>query len=302
MKSLEAASQNTADSIFVRQNESYLLDCLLEQRKRYAFAKRLQTTQSIIMIAFTVYSAISSATGLELLTAIYGLVSVIVLVANKYYGKWIASLKREAATIQQFFDVVLFSAAVGNSELEWGNCPSRIDIAKHIGDYTDQERADVKNWYSDYSRLSGSQQVFYCQSENERWTKNIIKDYMVLQIIVWTVVTLPVIISFFVFNPSVIKAICVCTWLIPIGEYAVSSIYKTIECRNMHEKIRSEVHTIEESLYGDSDDLVSSLMNLQQSIYKSRCESLLIPDWFYSRRKPKYQKTEDRIARKISNS
>lgn len=44
-----------------------------------------------------------------------------------------------------------------------------------------------------------------------------------------------------------------------------------------------------------------SLMNLQQSIYKSQCESLLIPDWFYSRRKPKYQKTEDHIARKISN-
>ena len=132
----------------------------------------------------TAFSAISSATGLELLTAIYGLVSVIVLVANKYYGKWIASVKREAATIQQFFDVVLFSAAVGNSELEWGNCPSRIDIAKHIGDYTDQERADVKNWYSDYSRLSGSQQVFYCQSENERWTKNIIIDYMVLQILI----------------------------------------------------------------------------------------------------------------------
>ena len=125
-----------ADSIFKRQNESYLLDCLLEQRKRYTFAKRLQRAQSIIMVALSAFSAISSATGLELLTAIYGLVSVIVLVANKYYGKWIASVKRKAATIQQFFDVVLFSAAVGNSELEWGNCPSRIDIAKHIGDYT----------------------------------------------------------------------------------------------------------------------------------------------------------------------
>ena len=262
----------------------------------------MQGGQSAVVFLFAVFSAISSATGLELLTAIYGLVSVIVLVANKYYGKWIASVKREAATIQQFFDVVLFSAAVGNSELEWGNCPSRIDIAKHIGDYTDQERADVKNWYSDYSRLSGSQQVFYCQSENERWTKNIIKDYMVLQIIVWAVVFLLVIISFFVFNPSVIKAICVCTWLIPIGEYAVSSICKTNECCNMHEKIGNEVHTIEESLCGDSDDLVSSLMNLQKNIYNSRCESVLIPDRFYLRRKSIYQKTEDRIARKISNS
>ena len=50
------------------------------------------------------------------------------------------------------------------------------------------------------------------------------------------------------------------------------------------------------------DDIVSSLMNLQQKIYKSRCESVLIPDWFYSLQKRKYQKTEDRIARKISNS
>ena len=291
-----------ADSIFERQNGLYLLDCLLEQRKRYTFAKRLQRAQSIIMVALSAFSAISSATGLELLTAIYGLVSVIVLVANKYYGKWIASVKRKAATIQQFFDVVLFSAAVGNSELEWGNCPSRIDIAKHIGDYTGQERASVRNWYSDYSVLCGSQQVFYCQTENERWTKNIIKDYMVLQIIVWTVVFLPVIISFFVFNPSVIKAICVCTWLIPIGEYAVSSIYKTNECRRIHEKIRSEAHIIEDSMRSGSDDIVSSLMNLQQSIYSSRCENVLIPDWFYALRKCKYQKTEDRIARKISNS
>lgn len=204
--------------------------------------------------------------------------------------------------MQQFFDVVLFSAAVGNSELKWGNCPSRIDIAKYIGDYTGQERASVRNWYSDYSMLSGSQQVFYCQSENERWTKNIIKAYMVLQIIVWTVVFLPVIISFFVFNPSVIKAICVCTWLIPIGEYAVSSIYKTNECRKIHEKIRSEAHIIEDSMCSGSDDIVSSLMNMQQSIYNSRCESVLIPDWFYELRKCKYQKSEDRIARNISNS
>lgn len=262
----------------------------------------MQGGQSAVVFLFAVFSAVSSAIGLELLTVIYGLLSVILLIINKYYSRWIENVKCEAATVQQFFDVVLFSAAVGNEELNWDDFPSRKDIAKIIGDYTDQERASVKNWYSDYSRLSGSQQVFYCQSENERWTKNIIKDYMVLQIIVWAVVFLLVIISFFVFNPSVIKAICVCTWLIPIGEYAVSSICKTNECCNMHEKIGNEVHTIEESLCGDNDDLVSSLMNLQKNIYNSRCESVLIPDWFYLRRKSIYQKTEDRIARKISNS
>ena len=302
MKSLEAASQNTADSIFVRQNEPYLLDCLLEQRKLYTRAKKMQAGQSAAVLVFAVFSAVSSAIGSELLTAIYGLLSVILLIINKYYSRWIKNVKCKAATVQQFFDVVLFSAAVGNSELKWGNCPSRIDIAKYIGDYTGQERASVRNWYSDYSMLSGSQQVFYCQSENERWTKNIIKAYMVLQIIVWTVVFLPVIISFFVFNPSVIKAICVCTWLIPIGEYAVSSIYKTNECRKIHEKIRSEAHIIEDSMCSGSDDIVSSLMNRQQSIYNSRCESVLIPDWFYELRKCKYQKSEDRIARNISNS
>lgn len=253
-----------------------------------------------MVFLFAAFSVISSAIGSELLTAIYGLLSVILLVANKYYGRWIASVKREAATIQQFFDVVLFSTAVGNSELDWYNCPSRVDLKKVVGDYTNYERASVKNWYSDYSNLSGNQQVFYCQSENIRWNKNLMKDYQVLQMIFWTVIFLTVVISFFVFNLSFIKMVCVCTWLVPVVEYAVSSIYKIKECRNLHEKMEREARTIEDSLC--RDDIVSSLMNLQQKIYKSRCESVLIPDWFYSLQKRKYQKTEDRIARKISNS
>ena len=300
MKSLEAVSRNTADSIFARQNAPYLLDCLLEQRKRYTVAKRMQAGQSFIVFVFAVFSVISSAIGSELMTAIHGLLSVILLIVNKYYDRWIASVKQEAATIQQFFDVVLFSTAVGNTEPVWYYFPCRKDMAKVIGEYTSQERASVKNWYSDYSNLSGSQQVFYCQSENIRWNKKLIKDYQVLQAIFWAVVFLTVVISFFVFNPSFIKMICVCTWLVPVVEYAVSSIYKIKECRNLHEKMEREARTIEDSLC--SDDIVSSLMNLQQKIYKSRCESVLIPDWFYSLQKRKYQKTEDRIARKISNS
>lgn len=301
MKSLEAASQNTANSIFVRQNEPYLLDCLLEQRKQYTMAKRMQAGQSCIVFLFAAFSVISSAIGSELLTAIYGLLSVILLIINKYYGRRIENVKREAATIQQFFDVVLFSAVVGNSELEWHYCPSRKDIAKVLGDYTDQERVSVKNWYSDYSKLSGSQQVFYCQSENVRWNKELIMDYQVLQMIFWTVVFLAVVISFFVFNPSFIKMICVCTWLVPIGEYAASSVVKIKKSCKRHEEIEKDVHFIENTLC-NNEDIVSSLIVLQRKIFKSRCESVLIPDWFYLLQKRKYQKTEDRIARKISNS
>lgn len=301
MKSLAAASQNTADSIFVRQNEPYLLDCLLEQRKLYTRAKKMQAGQSAAVLVFAVFSAVSAAIGSELLTAIYGLLSVVLLIANKYYGRHIENVKRDAAIIQQFFDVVLFSSEIGNTELEWDYFPSRRDMARVIGDYTGHDRESVKNWYSDYSKLSGNQQVFYCQSENVRWSQKLINNYRSLQIKFWVGVCLAVLTVFVVFNPSIIKAICVCTWLIPIGEYAASSAAKIKKSCSRHEGIEKDMHLIENMLCKD-ENVVSSLIDLQRKIFQCRCESVLIPDWFYSRRKSIYQKTEDRIARNISNS
>lgn len=299
MKFLAAVSQGSADSIFKKQNEPYLLDCILEQRNQYSKAKRIQAGQTWVVILFAVFSIISSAIGTEIFTATYGLLSVTLLIANKYLDGIIANIKQDAAAIQQFVDVVLYSAVLGNSELEWHYCPSRNDIAKTIGEYTDQERAIVKDWYSDYSKLTGVQQVFYCQNENVRWNKQLIVNYHTFQRILWGFVVVCAVVSFLVLNPTFIKMICVCTWLMPIVEYAVSIFGKIEKSIHRYESLEKDARIIENTLTSD-ENVVSALIDFQQKIYRNRRDCLLIPDWFYSLYKHRYQKKENRIARKIS--
>lgn len=302
MKSLEAASQNTVDSIFLRQNDPLLIDCLVAQKNEYTKAKKLQAFASGTIIVLAIVSAIASAVDVEWLTAVVGLISVLMLVLKKCVYKEISARKQDAASIQQVFDVVLFAESLGNRETEWNNFLGRKWVSQMIGENPGTGKFAVRNWYSNYSTLSNPEQVFCCQKENIRWSKRLLREYQILQICFWSLVVLAVIACFFVANPSFIKFICVCTWLVPVADYAIESYCAIRDCYSQHINLEKYTDTIDYTLITvDSEETTQCLIDLQQKIYETRCSDILIPDWFYNWRKSKHQRIEDNIAKKMRN-
>lgn len=296
VKSLEVVSQNTVDSIYKRQNNPVLLDCLVAQRNKYSSAKRIQAICSILVFAVAVLSAITSVVDVDWLTATSGLLSVLTIVSKKCFDKKISEIKREAATIQQFFDVALFSVSLGISEVEWYDFPGRNMVFQMIGETDGAGRYSVKNWYSDYSALPMSEQVFCCQKENIRWNKRLIQEYRCFIISFWSMIAVAMLIICFTINPSFVKTICVFIWLVPIADYAGGKLCEIKECYASHTKLDEFADGVEKNMGNDANAVIDSLKKLQNMIYESRCNSILIPDWFYDWRKPKHQKIEDNIA------
>ena len=106
---------------------------------------------------------------------------------------------------------------------------------------------------------------------------------------------LALVISLFVFNPSVIKVICILTWISPLAEYCYSLHSEINHSNTLFEKANKKFKHIESQLRNDNiatDDLVT----LQHQIKEIREEGVLIPDWFYKKFHGKQQENEDQIA------
>lgn len=302
MKFLEATSLNTVNSIFNRQNEPFLLQCQVAQRSIYSRAKRMAQYKALLTIIFAGVSLAASILDIEWLSATSSLMAVAVLIFNKYSNRYIASNKKQAASIQQYIDVTLYTPAIGCSVIDWGEILNKSDIAVMISEHKNADTSAMKNWYSDYSDLRGDEEVFRCQSENIRWDYNLHRTFRSCLIILLVVVMIAMLIAFIIVDPGFIKLVCVLSWFAPIAEYAYS-IYKEVgESITLLQKTDKLCAEIEEKLKSDSTKTVKQeLIALQYKILERRKEGFLIPDWFYEWHRKKQQKQEDQIAKTIQD-
>lgn len=301
-RSLATSSHSTIDSIFTRQNDSFLLQCQAAQKNEYSSAKRIAHFKTVITLIFAVISVAASALNFDLLTALSGLFAVIVGIANRYLDTKIRVHKRHAAFVQQYIDATLFAAALGNDVSDWGEVPNRSDLAETISKYGNTDTSQFVNWYSDYSLLKPEAQVFYCQSENVRWNCDLNKKYKRLQICFAVVVTVVLIIAFVVFNPSFIKAVCILSWCLPIIEYAFSIIIEVNNSANLMDDMKKLRQDIEKKMEKSSyRTIMADLIKLQRRIWDCRTNCYLIPDCFYKCYRAKHQEKEDNIAKTIQN-
>ena len=149
------------NSIYERQNEDFLLQCLIAQRNEYTQAKKINRNRAGITLIFILYLLVTPIVDCELMTALAFLFSVSLVVINKHVDSCIRFHKRHAASIQQYVDVELFSNALRSSKSEWGELPSQTDLAETLSDFANADTSSVTNWYSDYSSLPNELQVFY---------------------------------------------------------------------------------------------------------------------------------------------
>ena len=258
------------------------------------------------MVATLIFAAVSiaaSALDIDWLTALSGLFAVMIVIINKYTATKIYAKKRHAASVQQYIDATLYASVLGNDVSDWGEVPSKSDLAETINAHGTDDTSRFANWYSDYSSLAPEAQVFYCQRENVRWDYDLHKKYRRFQVILLCGVAMAMLAAFFVVNPSFIKAVCVLSWFMPIAEYAYS-IIKEVNCSiSLLRDIDTQCRELEKKLEkASSRSIRTDLIRLQRKIWERRANGYLIPDWFYIRHRAKQQEIEDNIAKTIQNN
>lgn len=300
VKSLEATSRNTADSIFSRQNDAFLLQCQVAQRSEYSHAKLVARWKTYLTVSFAVLSVLASVLDIDWLTAVSSLLAVVLLIFNKYSDEYIMTRKKHAASVQQYIDATLYAAAIDSNVSDWGDVPSQSDLAVSVSEYENADTSAVENWYSDYSGLSGEEQIFRCQSENIRWDFDLHKKFRVLQMVLLGSVAVVMLVAFIIADPSFVKLICVLSWFAPIAEYAYS-IYKEVGESIAHlQEVHKFSDEIEKKLATSSIRTTKrELIKLQHKIWERREKGYLIPDGFYEWHRKKQQDKEDRIAKVI---
>lgn len=289
-----------ADSLFHRQNDSFLLQCQAAQRSEYSRAKRIFMFETLFTLVFTIVSITAAILDVDWFTASSSLLAIALVLYNKYSEEHAVAHKRRAASIQQYIDVSLFAPVIGCDETEWGCVPSVSDLACAVDKYGNRDLTPMRNWYSDYSLLPVERQVFYSQKENTRWNYDLHKELKKLMIVCVSIATIVLMTVFLVVNPSFVKLICVLSWLVPIAEFTYfiyTEVQRSIVQLQEIDQYSEEIERVFES--ASSRSLKQMLIKLQYKIFERRETGFMIPDWFYEWHKKRYQNREDSVAKTI---
>ena len=290
------------DSIYIKQNDDFLLSCLKAQRREYTCAKHIALIKTLLTFAGFIVSVIGMLYEQELLSALIYLFSMSILICNKYSDQKIKTYKIHAASIQQYVDVTLFSSAIGNQPSEWGELPTKTELSEAVSKVQQMDSSAVRNWYNDYSSLPSSLQVFYCQRENIRWNFRLYRSFLCLTCVLSLILVLLLLSVMFIMDASLIRVICFISWITPLLEYFVPIIFTVKSSVTQMRKLDSFCNKLEAKM--EKEGLLPSeneLIELQGMIRKKRETCYLIPDWFYNLTKNIYQDQEDSIAENISS-
>ena len=309
---MEAISLSATDSIYMKQNEPQLLKCIAAQRKEYDKAKRRGLCKDILTAIFATLSIISSWIDNDVMTAITFLLAGTTSFAGKYIDMHVYKHKSIAAVTQQYVDITLYNFVLDDKIDNWGTIHTYHELAETISIVADKDVEKVKNWYSDYSNLTSIEQVFCCQKENLRWGIKLRQEFKFFLFVVNGLVFLLLIIAAFIINPSLIKTLCIISWLLPLIDFLYSywdDLRKDIE---RLQKLKAKSAEIDSTISREEfctlrldsrkeQQVRTALIELQKDIFEHREKSTLIPNWFYKIRQKKYQASEDKIASEMKS-
>lgn len=284
-----------ATSIYEKQNEDFILKCLVVQREEYSFIKKIKFIKFLIFVGFvTIFTILVSMYDNDKLFSISTLLNVGVLISAKYLDNWTSKLQCKAADIQQYIDSLLFNFVVDKTFVSEKNIFTNFEIAEIISSVKEKDIASVKNWYSDYSSYSAYMQVFSCQKENIRWDEKLRIFYKWILLFVLMIFLSGIVFYGILFNISFNKWLVLISFSLVIIDYIISSVCNlNTDLKRLEElsKMQSEIERQR------NDKEFETLSEFQTKIYEHRKKCFLIPDFVYKMKLNKYQNTEDNIAK-----
>lgn len=263
-----------SNGILARQNEESSITRLAAQRQLYREAYRIEKFNLFFIVLPIFFSLIQDVVGWAKTAS--GLLALVVLFFLFLLDNWKKDKKILAATIQQEFDVYVFS-------MDW-DCKLfgirknlNVEIAKASKNIMDNEieRELLKNWYRiETDAMPLKDGIAACQKENYSWDfylRRRYRSFLIALLALFLAVPLGIsslneeLINEFLFKIIIIFPIL--TWII-----------KTISGINSDLK---RMETINSSVYSTNERTMEDLMFTQKYIFENRKFLIKIPDWFY---------------------
>lgn len=283
------------EHIYECQNDEILQKCLYVQREKYTLAKCIMSWKRNIVIAFTFLSVCLAIYNCNELSIITSSVSICGLFIGKCMDRCINNKKAEAAEIQQYFDVSLYSRACTFSSGKWGSILTDSQIVEYIKSVSSMNLAPFKNWYSDYSRCEPCKEIFRCQNENICWDAELREIYEYVEA---GVIVLFICFSLYIARNNNSNFFIVASWFLPIYEYCISNILLLRNDMARLDIIKNKMMTFESRIKNiNKTEKISNLVEIQYMIKEHRSNCFLIPDWFYKFKKEKQQIEADNSSR-----
>lgn len=288
-----------AKSIYEKQSESLIIQCLFAQRKKYSQAKMISGAYFFVCVVATcVFAVLKSITDNSIIMALSALLSLGAFVALSPINTIILKLKTQAAEIQQYIDVFLYSNEKYSSLNKKWSCPlSRDEIVEKVSKYPKSGFDDNDKWYEDYSSLSYIEQIYYCQRENIHWDRELRKKYYRMYLSIMGFAIVAIVLITIVHNPTFLKIITFIPWCLPFVKYLYSFQQQWKNDENRLRKMNDEANNIPNiGMISTGPEWIEREIELQEKIFTHRKEAILIPNFFYKICRTKQQKDEASIA------
>ncbi len=294
---MELISQNMNNNIFSKQNERDFLLLLKAQSEEYTYAKKWLYSGIILSIIFTIiFSILTTIFKNELANVGSSFMAIVLFAYSTYSEKKSDNLITHASKIQQTIDVKLFNIP-NISEIF-----SDVEIKEIVIKYKNANLSNFKNWYSDYSKLSFEEQIFFSQRENTRWDKKLREKYKKIIIFIIIFFIFLLILYSIIFDITAAHFFAIASWGFPLGQFVTLHLIKNHDDISRLEKISKDIKETELLLKKEGNQKIfCRLCCLQSLIFEHRKKANLIPDWFYKRNQKNMQKYEDDLANELSN-
>ena len=264
-----------SNGISKRQNNESSIMRLAAQRQLYRDVNGIEIINVLLTIVFPI--------GLSLIQDVAGwaktascIIVLGILGFSFVLDNWQKDKKILAATIQQEFDVYVFS-------MDWDcklfgtrknlNAEIAKESKKVMGD--EVEKKSLKNWYrieTDAMTLEAG--IAACQKENYSWDIGLRKRYMCL-LISFFVLIIAVQLGIGLLKEEMLQEFL---FRILIISSVLKWIIKTIAGINRDFK---RMESIKHSVYSTEEKTMEDLMFAQKYIFENRKFLTKIPDWFY---------------------
>ena len=291
--------QHMDKSIFEKQSDILLIQCLYAQRRYYTYAKIISGSYFIIcVVLFCVFAILKATLHSDVISGISIVLSIIVTFGSKLFEKLSSNMKETAAKIQQYIDISLYSDNPYEKSIQSWNCPiDQHQIIELVSSFPQSGFTVNDKWYGDYSEKQYWEQIYFCQKENIRWDKNLRQKYKTVCYSILIIASVGVLIVAFICNPTFFEIMSIVPWVLPFIKYMVS-FNKSI--KNDQEQITQMIDKANSipnvARVFDVDKLLKRESTLQDKLFEYRKTALLIPNFFYKIFRKNQQQNEDRIV------
>ena len=292
-----------SQQIYKRQNEKGMINHLKAQKHVYKSAKRwivvLFFCLIIVPLAISIVSNfIENDT---ILATLMGAVILLTLL-GQLIRMLISSKKFLAAGIQQRFDEYVLGVDGSSIRYYMLGKPDRTDVIRAMQKYENKGEEKLLNWYSDYSNLPYEQAVMFCQKNAVSWAYSQKKAYRIFLICGIALLLVGITVNSIINAHLMSRFILILLTALPLISYLLGGLIKMTRDIKIQSKMLSKMSEVEEKLAEFAcEDLIDITNEFQAEIYRYRQKAYMVPEWFYKIAREHNQKTEDAVAKEISD-